>query len=72
MRKSGKRCRNIGQTYSPNLKLFGVINEIPASISKSKYFEIEKKMKRFAARIKIPPDHLDILMWAKETGVIFK
>ncbi len=55
-----------------NLELFDVIKEIPTSISKRKYLEIEKKMKVFSRKIKIPIAHLDLLMWAKETGVIFK
>lgn len=55
-----------------NLKLFDVIKVIPSSISKSKYFEIEDKMRAFSREIRIPIAHLDLLMWAKETGVIFK
>ncbi len=55
-----------------NLKLIGVINEIPATITKKKYFEIEEKMKEFSRNIKIPIADLDLLMWAKETGNIFK
>ncbi len=55
-----------------NLELFDVIKEVPTSISKRKYLEIEKKMKVFSLKIKIPIAHLDLLMWAKETGEIFK
>ncbi|MFC2061196.1 N-glycosylase/DNA lyase [Elusimicrobiota bacterium] len=55
-----------------NLKSLEVINEIPLSISKTKYIEIEKKMKRFSDKVKIPVGHLDLLLWAKETGEIFK
>ena len=55
-----------------NLKLFHVIEEIPSSISKSKYFEIEEIMKNFSKKVKIPLDHLDLLLWSKETGEIFK
>lgn len=55
-----------------NLKLLGVIKEIPDSISKKKYFQIEKKMKEFAKKSRIPISYLDLVMWCKETGEIFK
>lgn len=55
-----------------NLKLLGVIEDVPNSMSKMKYLEIENKMKKFSERIKVPMDHLDIVLWYKETGEIFK
>ena len=55
-----------------NLHEFGVINEIPKSITPKKYFEIENRMKRFAREIGIPFAELDLLLWSKETGEIFK
>jgi N-glycosylase/DNA lyase len=55
-----------------NLELLGVIKEIPASLSKKKYLEIEKRMKEFAKNVKIPMSHLDLLLWYKETGEVFK
>lgn len=55
-----------------NLKLFGVINKIPRSLSKKIYFEIEKKMKEFSEKINIPLSHLDFILWYKETRKIFK
>ncbi len=55
-----------------NLKLLGVINRIPESLSKKIYFEIEKKMKEFSKQIDIPLSHLDFVLWYKETGKIFK
>jgi len=55
-----------------NLKLLGVIEKIPGSLSKKRYFEIENKMKNFADSIRIPISHLDLLLWYKETGEIFK
>ncbi len=55
-----------------NLKEFGVIDEIPSSISKKKYMEIESKMKEFSVSANIPIDHLDLVFWYKETGEIFK
>lgn len=55
-----------------NLVLLNVIDDIPKSMSPKNYLEIEKIMVKFAKKIKIPPDHLDLLLWYKETGEIFK
>jgi len=55
-----------------NLKSLGVIEEIPHSLPKKKYFEIEKKMKKFSEKVKIPMSHLDLVLWYKETGEVFK
>ncbi|MFC1559938.1 N-glycosylase/DNA lyase [Candidatus Margulisiibacteriota bacterium] len=55
-----------------NLKFTGVIRKIPASISKKHYFQIENKMKIFAKNIRIPLNHLDLVMWYKEAGEVFK
>lgn len=55
-----------------NLKLLGIIEEIPASLPGKIYLEIERKVKEFARRIKIPLDSLDLILWCKETGEIFK
>jgi N-glycosylase/DNA lyase len=55
-----------------NLKEIGVIEEIPESLSKKKYMQIEKQMIEFARQIRIPVSHLDLLLWYKGTGEIFK
>ncbi|MFH1587013.1 MAG: N-glycosylase/DNA lyase [Candidatus Diapherotrites archaeon] len=55
-----------------NLLGFGVIDEIPKSLTAKKYLEIEKKFRKFSGRIKIPMDELDLLFWSMETGEIFK
>ena len=55
-----------------NLKLAGVIKDIPDSLTKRTYFDIEQKMKKFAENIKIPIEHLDLVLWHRETGEIFK
>jgi N-glycosylase/DNA lyase len=55
-----------------NLATYGVIEKVPASISKKKYLEIEKHMTEFSRIIKIPVAHLDLLFWYKETGEVFK
>ena len=55
-----------------NLALLGVIEEVPASPSKKMYLEIEKKMIDFSREAKIPISHLDLLLWYKEAGEVFK
>ena len=55
-----------------NLQFVGVIKEIPGSLSKGRYFEIEKRMMEFSKAVQIPMSHLDLVLWYKETGEIFK
>ena len=55
-----------------NLSSLGVIPEIPISLTKKRYLEIEEKLRRFATEIGIPMADLDLLFWSKETGWIFK
>ncbi len=73
--------RNIGKSENlaildrhilKNLKLFSIIKNIPDSLLRKKYIEIEKRMKKFASNINIPLSHLDLLFWYKETGEVFK
>jgi N-glycosylase/DNA lyase len=55
-----------------NLVLLGVIKEVPNSLSKRVYLEIEKKMTAFSRQVEIPMGHLDLLLWYKEAGEVFK
>ena len=55
-----------------NLHLYGVIDEVPASLSPRRYTEIEQAMLDFARHVQIPAVHLDLLLWSKETGEVFK
>jgi N-glycosylase/DNA lyase len=55
-----------------NLKLLGVIEDIPTSLSKKTYQDIEKMMAAFSNEVGIPMGHLDLLLWYKEAGEIFK
>jgi len=55
-----------------NLKYFNVINEIPKSMSKKQYLDIEDKFIEFSKKVNIPIDHLDLLFWSLKTGEIFK
>lgn len=80
-KEAGHFLRNIGMGEDlaildrhilKNLVVFGVIEEVPGSQSPKRYLEIEDKMKKFAENVKIPTSHLDLLLWYKETGEIFK
>ena len=55
-----------------NLVYLGVIPEVPKTLSKKKYFEIEERMIKFSRNINIPLAHLDLLLWYKEAGEVFK
>ena len=55
-----------------NLQKYNVIDEMPKTLNKKKYLEIENKMMKFAENIGIPVDELDLLLWSEETGFIFK
>jgi len=68
----GKDIAILDRHILKNLKLMGVIKEIPESMGRSKYLGIEKSMVGFAKDIGIPLSHLDLLLWSKETGEIFK
>jgi len=55
-----------------NLVKLKIIHEIPASLTDKKYLEIEEKTLEFCARNKIKPEELDLVLWARETGFVFK
>lgn len=55
-----------------NMVRFGVIKEIPKSINRKKYFDLEQKLEKFARAIKIPMEELDLLFWSEQTGMVFK
>ena len=55
-----------------NLMLLGVIEEIPHSLSKKRYLDIERRMRIFAGRIGVRMSHLDLVLWYKEVGEVFK
>ncbi|PID67231.1 MAG: DNA lyase [Fusobacteriales bacterium] len=55
-----------------NLVKLDVIKEIPKTLTPKLYLEIEDKMRKYCKFVKIPMDEMDILLWYKEAGVIFK
>lgn len=55
-----------------NLKLMGVIRKVPSTVTPRLYMEIEGKMKAFAKKNRIPIAALDLILWYREAGHIFK
>jgi N-glycosylase/DNA lyase len=55
-----------------NLQSLRTTEEIPGSLSRRRYFDIEKGMKEFSEEVRIPMSYLDLVLWYKETGQIFK
>lgn len=55
-----------------NLALLGVIDEVKSSQTKKAYLQIEKKMTAFSRQVGIPMGELDLLLWYKEAGEVFK
>ncbi len=55
-----------------NLVELDVIDEEPSTLTKKRYLKIEEKMKEFSEEVNIPLCHLDLVLWYKETGEVFK
>ena len=80
-KESSHFLRNIGLGFDmaildrhilKNLVNYGAIDSIPKTLTRSKYLEIEQKMRDFSKNTTIPLAELDLLLWSKETGEIFK
>lgn len=50
----------------------GALKSIPKTLSKKRYLEIEKTFREAAETLGIPIDSLDLLMWARKRGEVFK
>jgi len=79
-KESGHFLRNIGKRdlaildrhILKNLYENKIIDEMPKTLTRKKYFEIENKFKEFSKKLNIPIDELDLLFWSKEEGSVFK
>lgn len=80
-KEAGHFLRNIGfgqdlaildRHILKNLQKLEVIEELPKTLSPKLYLEIEQKMREYCKFVKIPMDEMDILLWYKEAGEIFK
>ncbi|MEM5766403.1 MAG: N-glycosylase/DNA lyase [Candidatus Aenigmatarchaeota archaeon] len=82
MKEASHFLRNVGLSENQlsildihilrSLKEFGIIEKIPKSLTKKEYLKIENEMKKFSKQINIPLDELDLLLWCRKTGFIFK
>ncbi len=68
----GKKLAILDRHILKNLRKFGVIDDVPSSMTPTKYFDIEREMILFSEKINIPLLHLDLLFWYREVGKIFK
>ncbi len=68
----GEQLAILDRHILKNLKLAGAIQEVPSSLSRKKYLEIEAIMTDFSRSIGIPMPHLDLLLWFMEAGEVFK
>ncbi len=68
----GRELSILDRHILKNLLCEGVIEEIPTTLTKRRYAEIEDKMRKYAKEIGIPLQHLDFVFWYRETGEIFK
>ncbi len=68
----GKDLAILDRHILKNLKIYGVIEDIPKSLTRRRYMLIEERMRQFSKRISIPMAHLDLLLWYKEAGEVFK
>ncbi|MGB2629788.1 MAG: N-glycosylase/DNA lyase [Candidatus Omnitrophota bacterium] len=55
-----------------NMVKHRIIKSKPKTISEKTYLTLEKKLKSFSEKNKIPMEELDLLFWSEETGVILK
>jgi len=55
-----------------NLVACAVMRKLPTALTPWKYLEIEASVREFSAEVGIPMGELDLLLWSKETGEIFK
>lgn len=68
----GEKLAILDRHILKNLLRYGIISEVPKSLTPKKYLEVEDKMKKFSQKIDIPIAELDLLFWSEETGEIFK
>ncbi|WP_300359543.1 N-glycosylase/DNA lyase [Fusobacterium sp.] len=80
-KEAGHFLRNVGfgseiaildRHILKNLVRLEIIDEIPKTLTKKIYLEIENKIKVFCKETKIPMDSFDLLLWYLEAGEIFK
>ena len=73
--------RNIGYTFDlaildrhilRNMLRLRIINEMPRTLTIRRYIELEDRFKWLSNYLGLMPAELDLLLWAMETGYVFK
>lgn len=68
----GKDLAILDRHILKSLASYGVTKEIPKTLTRKMYLQIEKKMLNFSRRVRIPMEELDLLFWSMQTGKVFK
>jgi N-glycosylase/DNA lyase len=80
-KEAGHFLRNVGfgdniaildRHILKNLVRLEIIDEVPKTLTKKLYLDIEEKMRMFCKETEIPMDHIDLFLWYLEAGEIFK
>jgi N-glycosylase/DNA lyase len=80
-KEAGHFLRNIGMGGNlaildrhilKNMVKYGIIREVPKTLTRKRYLELEERLRKFSRRVGIPMAELDLLFWSQETGEIFK
>src|SRR3989344_109980 len=72
LRNVGYKNLSILDRHIINLMVENKIIERPKSLTKKKYFEIEKKFKEICGEVKMSCAELDMYMWYLKTGEVLK
>jgi len=83
MKEASHFIRNIGFDFKNQLAILDrhilkslqelkVIKDVPKSLNKRKYLEIERKLKIFARKLGLSAYELDLLLWYSKTGKILR
>jgi len=68
----GREIAILDRHILKNLVKCYVIKEVPKTLSKKAYLEIEEKMRKFCEKNKIGFDEMDLIFWSNETGEVLK
>tara|TARA_Y100000310_G_C20684633_1_gene818146 strand:+ start:56 stop:646 length:591 start_codon:yes stop_codon:yes gene_type:complete len=51
---------------------FGIIDEVPKSLNRRRYLEMEEKLRAWSKELNIPMDDLDFVLWSRKSDEILK
>jgi N-glycosylase/DNA lyase len=54
------------------MKVLGAIKEVPRSLTRRRYIELEQRFIRLAEELGLKPEALDLLLWYASTGEVLK